>query len=65
VGAGGVNPLGGGGYNSVGSYAPSTFSMFAQLGQSNPAGAGANTLNIALNPPLIPLRIDSWAGVFE
>jgi len=60
-----ANPLGGGSYNSVGAFSPSTYSMFAQLGQSNSAGAGANTLNISLNPPLIPMRIDSWAGVFE
>jgi type IV pilus assembly protein PilY1 len=61
----GVNPLGGGSYNSVGSFAPSTYSMFAQLGQANPSGLGANTLNISLNPPIMPLRIDSWAGIFE
>jgi len=65
VGTGGVNPLGGGSYNSIGASSPSSFSLFAQLGQANPSGAGANTLNIGLNPPLIPMRIDSWAGVFE
>lgn len=65
VGTGGVNPLGGGSYNSIGNSAPSSFSLFAQLGQQNPTGPGANTLNIGLNPPLIPMRIDSWAGVFE
>jgi hypothetical protein len=61
----GVNPLGGGAYNSVSNFTPSTYSMFAQLGQANSSGLGANTLNISLNPPIMPMRIDSWAGIFE
>jgi type IV pilus assembly protein PilY1 len=59
------NPMTGGSYNAIGASTPSSFSLFAQLGQANPTGLGSNTLNIALNPPIIPLRIDSWAGVFE
>jgi type IV pilus assembly protein PilY1 len=64
-GTGGVNPLGGGSYNSIGASTPASFSLFAQLGQQNPTGPGANTLNIPLNTPIVPMRIDSWAGVFE
>jgi type IV pilus assembly protein PilY1 len=42
------------------------FSLLAQVGQTNPNGAGARTINnLTVPTPLSPTQIDSWAAVVE
>jgi type IV pilus assembly protein PilY1 len=43
-----------------------SYSIMAQVGQTNPNGAGARTLNnLSVPKPISPTQIDSWAAVVE
>jgi hypothetical protein len=43
-----------------------SYSIMAQVGQTNPNGSGARTLNnLSVPKPISPAQIDSWAAVVE